>query len=204
MAQTKKSFFLQQKYQIIYAVVLILLIPVAIIFNTILSIRSFQTNIDVNLQRQALSIGSFFETAVFRNVDDYGQLQDEVIAIGQSNPELKNLDVLLPAGEDFTTIASLDISKLGKISGDINHMISWHQNEAVAMLTSEEAERFWEVVMPLHDTQGKKQAMLSLRMSLQAVDALDGFEEIPLAPKSVMGQRYGAVYGDLNAVATPG
>ncbi len=172
MAQTKKSFFLQQKYQIIYAVVLILLIPVAIIFNTILSIRSFQTNIDVNLQRQALSIGSFFETAVFRNVDDYGQLQDEVIAIGQSNPELKNLDVLLPAGEDFTTIASLDISKLGKISGDINHMISWHQNEAVAMLTSEEAERFWEVVMPLHDTQGKKQAMLSLRMSLQAVDGL--------------------------------
>jgi signal transduction histidine kinase len=172
MSQTKKSFFLQQKYQIIYAVVLILLIPVAIIFNTILSIRSFQTNIDINLQRQALSIGSFFETAVFQDVDDYGQLQDKVIAIGQSNPELKNLDVLLPAGDDFTTTASLDVVKLGKISGNINHTIAWHQNEAVAMLASEETERFWEVVMPLHDTEGQKKAMLSLRMSLQTVDGL--------------------------------
>lgn len=170
MSQNKGSFFLKQHHQIIYAVILILLIPVAIIFNTILSIRSFQTNIDVDLQRQALSIGRFFETAIFQDVQDYGQLQTRVIDIGQSNPELKTLDVLLPAGENFSVVASLDIDNLGKISSDLNHTIAWHQNDAVAMLTSEDSERFWEVVMPLSDTQGNKQAILSLHMSLQTVD----------------------------------
>jgi len=42
MAKKKTSLFLKQDYQVIYAIILIILIPLTIIFNTIWSVKSFK------------------------------------------------------------------------------------------------------------------------------------------------------------------
>ena len=75
MSKKRTSFLLKQSHQVIYAIVLILLIPLAIILNTIWSVKSFQTNIDVSLQRQALMIGQLFDSTVYDNVDSLDNIQ---------------------------------------------------------------------------------------------------------------------------------
>lgn len=82
--KTKTSIFLKQDYQVIYAIILITLIPLTIILNTIWSVKSFQKNIDVSLQRQALLVGQLFNVAVADKLDSGASLQPMVDAMSQA------------------------------------------------------------------------------------------------------------------------
>ncbi|MBU1202734.1 HAMP domain-containing histidine kinase [Patescibacteria group bacterium] len=178
MAKIKTTFFLKQYQQVIYAIILIILIPLAIILNTIWSVKSFQRNIDISLQRQALLIGQVFDATVYQDIADTNELQAKVESLAQSNIGLTTFDVLAKEGENFKTIASLQAEKVGNSANDLNYIIAWHQDEAIATLVSGLAEtgradeRFWELAMPLHSKTGDKEAILSLRLSLKLIDDL--------------------------------
>ncbi|OGY94101.1 MAG: hypothetical protein A2406_01410 [Candidatus Komeilibacteria bacterium RIFOXYC1_FULL_37_11] len=178
MLKKPNNFLLRQSHQVIYAVVLILLIPLAIILNTIWSVQSFQLNIDVSLQRQALMIGQFFDSTVYEGQDSQAEIQAKIKKIQNSGIAVRNFDILARDGEAFKIIASFDENKIGNSVDDLNYVISWHQNEAVATLVSNsisgtaDSERLWEVVMPLKDAEGNKEALLSLRLSLKLIDDL--------------------------------
>lgn len=178
MLKKTNTFLLKQSDQVIYAVVLILLIPLAIILNTIWSVKSFQTNIDISLQRQALMVGQLFDSAVYDGLDSNDEIQAKVQKIKDSGIEVRNFDILLREGESFKVVASFDENKIGNSTDDLNYVISWHQNEAIATLVSgptgsgSEEERLWEIAMPLKNSNGEKTAMLSLRLSLKLIDDL--------------------------------
>lgn len=178
MLKKPNTFLLKQSDQVIYAVVLILLIPLAIILNTIWSVKSFQTNIDISLQRQALMVGQLFDSAVYDDLESNDEIQAKVQKIKDSGIEVRNFDILRREGESFKVVASFDENKIGNSADDLNYVISWHQNEAVATLVSgptgsgSEEERLWEIAMPLKNASGEKTAMLSLRLSLKLIDDL--------------------------------
>lgn len=177
MAKNKNSIFLKSESQVIYAIVLILLIPTTIILNTVWSLKSFQKNIDVGLQRQALIVGKFFENTVWQKSTDPIYLQETIDGFTSASLSLVEFDVLNSQGEDFKVIASLKKETVGNTSRDLNYVISWHQDEAVATLVSGisesgSRERYWEVVMPMHNSSNQKEALLSLRMSLGVMDEL--------------------------------
>ncbi|MFA6307329.1 MAG: HAMP domain-containing sensor histidine kinase [Patescibacteria group bacterium] len=178
MLKKRNNFLLRQSHQVVYAIVLILLIPLAIIINTIWSVKSFQTNIDISLQRQALMIGQLFDSTVYEGVENNNLIQDKVQSIKDSGVEIRSFDILLREGEIFKTIASFDETKIGNSNDDLNYIISWYQNEAVATLvsapigTGSEQERLWEIAMPLKNAAGEKEAILSLRLSLKLIDDL--------------------------------
>jgi len=54
-----KDFFAKNRetLQLIYGVALIILIPLLIAFNTVFIINKYSKNLDVALQRQALTVG---------------------------------------------------------------------------------------------------------------------------------------------------
>lgn len=178
MPKKRNSFLLRQSHQVIYAIVLILLIPLAIILNTIWSVKSFQTNIDISLQRQALMIGQLFDSTVYEGTVSHDELQTKVQSIKNSGVEVRSFDILVREGESFRIIASFDENKIGNSTDDLNYIISWHQNEAVATLVSDiiegqtEQERLWEIAIPLKNVAGEKSALLSLRLSLKLIDDL--------------------------------
>ena len=178
MIKKGNNFLLRQSHQVIYAIVLILLIPLAIILNTIWSVKSFQTNIDISLQRQALMIGQLFDSAVYNDLDSLEEMQARVKSIENSGVEVRNFDILVKEGDDFRIAASFDEEIIGNSTNDLNYVIAWHQNEAVATLVSgalnagEDSERLWEIAMPLKNSQGEKEALLSLRLSLKLIDEL--------------------------------
>lgn len=174
----RSNFLLRSSHQVIYAIVLILLIPLAIILNTIWSVRSFQFNIDVSLQRQALMIGQLFQSASYEDIKDLDKLKDKVEKIKNSGVAIRTFDILVREGDKFKIVASFDDNKIGNSSDDLNYIISWHQNEAIATLVSgaisgaSDSERLWEVVMPLQNANDEKEALLSLRLSLKTIDDL--------------------------------
>ena len=87
MKKNKTSIFLKRNYQIIYAIILILLIPLTIVLNTIWSVKSFKHNIDIELQREAVLIANLFNTSVFKETDNLVDLQEKVINIGEATAE---------------------------------------------------------------------------------------------------------------------
>ena len=170
------KLFLKRNYQIIYAIVLILLIPLTITLNTVSSVKSFKKNIDIELQRQALLVGQVFNALIKQDDILAGDLQSQIQSIGQVTQELHSFEVLVPAGENFRITAALQEESIGTLSEDLNNVIAWHQEQAIANLSYSETfgdeQRFWQVVMPLHNQIGEKQALLSLKMSLQVMDDL--------------------------------
>jgi len=179
---------LKRYWQIIYAVLLIILIPLAIVANTVWITNSFKANIDVQLQRQALSLAEVFNGALQEDLGDLEKLQVSLERIAQLNPDIKVADILVPEGEDFRFTASLQEQKIGETTDLLINVIAWHQEQAIANLTNAAVlsqndplanrlfedlqERFWSVTIPLFDTNGKKQVLLNLNMSLDIVDQL--------------------------------
>lgn len=179
MSATKHPFLLKSEHQVIYAIVLIILIPLAIILNTIWSVNSFKNNIDIELQRQALSTARFFNETVFKESSDSIWLQQKSQAIAQANGDINSFDILRPEGENFKVLASLSEQNLGQIKTDLNYVIAWHQEEAVATLVYDvisgqqgSKARFWEIAMPLTNSTGEKEALLTMRLSLEVMDRL--------------------------------
>lgn len=179
---------LKKYWQIIYAVLLIILIPVAIIANTVWVTASFKKNIDVQLQRQALGLAEVFNATLQNDLKDTARMQEALDHIARFNGDIRLADVLVREGEDFKIVASLLPSNIGKTTKDINNVLAWHQNTAIAYLTNAAIltqddplatrqfenlqERFWAVTVPLVDEEGNKQGLLSLKMSLSIVDGL--------------------------------
>ena len=177
MKKNKTSIFLKRNYQIIYAIVLILLIPLTIVLNTIWSVKSFKHNIDIELQREAVLITKLFDTSVFKETENLVDLQTKVQAIGDSTEEITTLNILIPEGENFKILSSLEEDNLGEIDKGLNNVIAWHQDEAVATLIADLNEegdliRYWEVVTPLRNKDNNKKALLTLRMSLEPMDKI--------------------------------
>lgn len=179
---------LKKYWQILYALLLIVLIPLAIIANTIWITNSFKKNVDVQLQRQALSLAEVFNGALQDDLEDIEKLQLSLTRVAVLNPDIRIADILVPEGENFKVVASLHEQKIGTISDELSNVIAWHQKNAIARLSNAAVltrddpyatrefenlqERFWSVTVPLVDAGGEKKALLNLNMSLSVVDTL--------------------------------
>ena len=185
----KENILALKKYwQIIYAVFLIILIPLAIIFNTVWITNSFKKNIDLQLQRQALSLAEVFNGVLERQLDNIDELQAALDRIAERNGDVRMAEILVPADDDFKIVASLITGQIGTTTKNIELVLAWHNNQAIAKLTTaalvvkddplglrqfeDPQERFWSVTVPLLDQDGQKKALLSLNMSLSVVDNL--------------------------------
>jgi len=175
-----------KNYQLVYSLALMILIPAAIIVNTIIFTNSFKKSIDQELYNKTIALGQVINATSLEVLNQPEALQTQVETIAKFNDEIKSLDVLQKNGEDFRVIASLDKTALGTTTQGMQYLIAWHQNQPIAYLTSSQAnttvkqevsfakdyERFWVVTMPLKDSLGAKQALLSMKVSLQVMDNL--------------------------------
>lgn len=194
MPETPSSTFiawLKKHWQIVYAVFLIVLVPVLIVLNTLYAVETYRRNTDVALQRQALIVGRMFNVAAADLLDDPAALQNRIGEIAKQVGEVHTLEVLVPDGaalpsERFKIAASLDPEAVGGVSTQIQNVLAWSQDEAFAFLTLSSARtsadrppalerrdaRYWAVIMPLKDENGGKRALLFMKLSLQTVDEL--------------------------------
>lgn len=175
--------------QLVYGVILIVLIPVLIAFNTVFIISKYNESLDVALQRQALMVGRSIYALLKNDLADQAMLQEKIKALAQKNAEFQELTVLEPEDENFKIIASSQKEKIGQIINFAFYQIAWLQpdNDALATdslslaMTPEGEEivkaftyedRFWLVTMPMQNIEGEKQALLTIKLSSKIVDDL--------------------------------
>lgn len=189
--RTTFADWLKKHWQIVYAVFLILLVPVLIVANTLYAVETYRRNTDVALQRQALVVGRMFNLSARGVLDDPEALQALLSDAARQVEDIYALEVLVPDGdrvsaERFKIVASLDAQAVGKRSTQVQNVLSWTQDEAFAFLTRSAARtsadpepgtmrlggRSWAVIVPLKDADGAMQALLFMKLSLATVDAL--------------------------------
>jgi len=177
-----------ERFQLIYGIFLIILIPLVIISNAIFIINRYNETIDVSLQRRGLLVGRIFSSFIKDGVHDQALLQQKVVEVSKASPDILNLQILVPQGSDFRVIASANPEAINQVINFYYYNFAWQQtgNDALAtdslFLSSvgeeinpeilEHQERFWLVSLPLTDNQNNKVALLSLTLSSQVVNDL--------------------------------
>ena len=168
----RSSDFIKRNPSLLYSLLLIILIPATLYYNTFSTINSFQKNIDYELQTKALlaeSIFTVFAPDILKNPEI---LQQKIEKIAKENPEITTIKVILPEKEKFKIIASKDTKEIEKEISTTAIDLAWSQNQTIAHLTAEGRERFWEVVKPFSDLEGENIGLVSMSMSLRSIDLL--------------------------------
>lgn len=175
--------FLKKNFQIVYSIILIILIPAGLIINSVVFIKNTQKVIDVELQRKVMLANQIVGPSVPDLLSKQDILQSNVEKLAKSNEEIKSLDIMIPEGDDFKIVASLDKTYIGKISKYLNNKIAWNTEEAVAFQTTSPAlstedqkslsdQRFWVVVNVARNQEGQKVALVSMKVSSKIIDDL--------------------------------
>ncbi|MFA5052436.1 MAG: HAMP domain-containing sensor histidine kinase [Patescibacteria group bacterium] len=179
----KNLAFLKNNIQVVYGVVLLLLIPGALILNTMVFFDRAAKVMDTELLRKAALADDVIATSVPDLLSDRPALQAKVTAVAEANDEVYSLDVLVPNGDAYTIVASLDPKVIGQDSNWIYNTLAWQRNTSMAFTTSSNAkstedessqttDRYWVVVKPVSDALGQKVALVSVKLSSKIIDDL--------------------------------
>jgi len=195
-----KEFITKNKefFQLAYGLLLIVLIPVLIAINTNTVIEKYNDNINKSLQKQSLTVGRSVYALIKDDLADNEKLQKKIESLSARNPEFQSIEILVPEKpqdtgrnpkEYFKVVASLEKENIGKIVDLYFYDLAWSMkdNDGLAtssfqaLLTAEGKslvknlspnERFWILAMPMSDSNGKKQALLTLKTSSKIIDDL--------------------------------
>lgn len=181
--------FIKKNFQIIYSVVLIIFIPAAIVFNTLIVRSTFENNIEQESYRSITSIGEAINAGLVDVIGDHEKLQTKIKSIANFNKDITSLDVLVKDGEKFVVAASLDEIIIGQTSNDVQNMFAWYENKPVAFITNSatpnavnqntsnniSSDRYRVLTKPLIDSDGNKIALLLMKVSLAETDALSSY-----------------------------
>lgn len=134
--------------------------------------RAFQKNIDFALQSNALLAESILGNFISELVLKPEILAEKIKKVSNENPEINKIWIAVSEGEKFKIIASKNKEEIGiEIKGRVVNL-AWSENQALAYQSSENGKRFWEVVKPIQDAEGKKIGIIGIAISLSQTDDL--------------------------------
>ena len=187
--QHLRRLFSDTRFQIIYGLALMVLIPAAIVVATLQIIERYSQTVDITLQRQALLVGRVFGAALWREGVNPAILQRQIEAVGSANPDILSLQVLTPQEDGaFLVAASLPPESVGRVVSLPYYALAWQQAEREGLATDFlgsaapeglavplQRDRYWLVSLPLFadpDGDGRRErvALLSLQLSSAIVD----------------------------------
>ncbi len=191
MPMNLKELLIKNKetVQLVYGVALIILIPLLIAYNTIFIIGKYNESMDATLQRHALTMGRSIYTLIKDDLGDEKTLQKKIEELSDKNPDFYELAILTPDKNNFKIIASSQKEDVGKTLSFYYYQVAWTQpdNDGLAtdslklsataegeklVQTLPEKDRFWLVAMPMNDSSGEKQALLTMKISSKIIDDL--------------------------------
>lgn len=197
-----KDFLIKnkEKLQFAYGVMLIVLIPLLIAFNTLYIMRQYNSGIDEALKKHAYSVGKTISVLTENDLPWEIFVQKKIESLIESNIGIDEITVLRPDNGNFKIVASSNKNEIGEIKKTDYYKLAWVQLGENGLVTDSSAikqtllaeesqngkellensdeeavlsdERFWLVAMPMKDSDGIKQALLTVKLSSKVVDEL--------------------------------
>ena len=179
----------RETFQLAYGVVLIILIPLLMVYNTRFIIDKYNEGMDVALQRQALTVSRSIGFLIKDDLNNEEAIQEKIRKLSSENPDFYELSVLVPDDSDFRVIASSKEDDIGKTLNFYYYQIAWTKEDNNALITNSlklattkegkdliqgfsSDDRFWLIATPIKDSSEKKQALLTMKISSKVVDDL--------------------------------
>ncbi len=182
--------FIKNNLEVVYAILLILLIPLIIIINSLYTTKFYKEAIDDSINRQVLETGRNISIIVQENLNNYEKLQNIIDKLAKRNTSIVGLDIFVPDKDNFRLVASLNKKEINNLFNSPFLVLAWQQPvyDGLARITSNidnitidrpnsvysDEERFWVVGLPIKDNSGKKAAILSIKTSSKVIDDLAG------------------------------
>ncbi len=186
-----KELFIKNRetFQLVYGVVLIILIPLLIAYNTHFIIGKYNEGLDVALQRQALIVSRSISVLIKDDLNNETIIQEKIQELSNENPDFYELSILIPDDNNFKIIASSKENDIGKTLSFYYYQLAWTKEDgsglatdSLKLATTEEGQdliqgfskddRFWLIAIPMNDSSGKKQSLLTMKISSKIVDDL--------------------------------
>lgn len=184
--------FIKKNPGILFSLVLIVILPVAVFFNTFLAIQSLQKAIDMGLQSQSITINNTLGALLQRDFqaqdqENVAMLQKTIDTLaGNISPDsdgvssgggvnLENIRVIVKKGADYKVIAAQEAAEVGKsinidpsLNGEATIAIAWSNATDVLTEVKEDKDKYWRIIKVFtdnytHEVYGLAVADISLR-----------------------------------------
>ncbi|MDD5569194.1 MAG: HAMP domain-containing sensor histidine kinase [Candidatus Pacebacteria bacterium] len=176
MANNSKIKFFQDNAQVFYSIALMIVIPGAVILNTYLFSQSLRTVIDQSLQERAVAIGEAFNAGVIDKLNSPEQMQVFVDTWKLTNSNTQNLDIFYRENNNYRIVASFDKNRVASLDENNENLTLYElariNKNSIARKIVDSGSRYWWVVVPLKDSLGQQQALLSMRLSADVIDTV--------------------------------
>jgi len=173
--------FVKKNPDILYSLSLIVLIPLALYFNTSLATKSFQNEVDASLMTTALITERVFDIFASDLLANPQALQEKAERIIKENPEdITEIQVEILEQNQFKTIVSYpkketaeELPEEVKSVFETARNLAWQKprGEAIGFLTVDDAgTRFRNVIKAIYNSSGEKTGVVRLVISLKKID----------------------------------
>ena len=163
--------FVRDNPGIIYSLALILVIPLVLFVNIYYTVTSFQENINTTLQTKATLVEDIVGKLINKDISDAVYLQQKINEIQKDNPEINDLKIYVFEEDYFKLVAGEEEERLG-MPVDDEKALAWVHDEGIAHLIKKNDQRYWHVVKPFWNIDGRKIGLISMSLSLVQTDIL--------------------------------
>lgn len=175
---TERLPFFKANSQFLYALLLIVLVPTILAFNTLFIVRAIDRDINSELRSKASLVGNILAPSIESSLKDPSGLEKRLSEILKNTQgEIIGASVLIPnvEGDKFNVYVTTDKETTKKDSGLIINQIAWSGGKSYAsQVYGLNREKLWSVVSPVKDLEGRKVALINVKVSTALVEKTIG------------------------------
>lgn len=162
--------------QLIYAIIVVILVPLILAFNTMYLLQLFHKNTDWELNNKALLLDSVLSLSIRNGLDDPQGLKKDLGKIVNEWPEIKDIQVFQAKSNNTLAPLATTSDYTQKVIDPVLNELAWGSNKAYSKqifnyYNTGNSERVWLVATPIRNDTGQKIGMVNLYMSAGNVDA---------------------------------
>ncbi len=169
---------LGQKLPLIYSIILIVLVPLTLVFNTLWSLRAYERDMNFAVRDELLTVYSI-ATALLNNQEELNTetYQNFVLYVNKNIPELTGVSVVQPDKSGTYRVVATNREDL--VDLDQHHLLNslaWSNQSSYFSEVYDQSfdQNVWMLVAPIFDQDNKPTALINLKVGTNRVDAVIG------------------------------
>lgn len=169
--------FIRKNPSIIFSLALMIIMPLALYFNTYFILNYFEKTVETEFLRKAAMIENTIDAMIDQDLlENREKLQSKINEIKTREDEISNLEILLPADEKhekYIVAASYSSERIdSEVPEDFYKSIVWTQPEGTSHREVQNSQRVIVIEKTFHDDAENRIGIISISFSLQKTDNL--------------------------------